>query len=172
MSEEPAEFTRLLQAAAKHWNILTAGGGLCYLKQPAGSWRSDDPFLKHDMNKLFSVEEATTLIPRLRTLLGRIQSERQRMVDFKTVLDPARDGHTKDWGTPRGGEYIEILDSFQAALKEIEDLGVLVKDLEAGLCDFPHWREGRVVYLCWKLDEEKIEWWHDIDAGFAGRQPL
>ena len=67
---------------------------------------------------------------------------------------------------------IEILDAFQQAMKEIEDLGVLVKDFDIGLCDFPHKREGRVVYLCWKLDEDKVSWWHDMDAGFAGRQPL
>ena len=56
--------------------------------------------------------------------------------------------------------------------QEILSLGVEIKDFEQGLCDFPHWRDGRVVYLCWQRGEDRIEWWHDTDAGFAGRQPL
>ena len=62
--------------------------------------------------------------------------------------------------------------ALQQAMKDIEDLGVLVKDIDTGLCDFPHTRDGRVVYLCWKLDEDEISWWHDLESGFAGRQPL
>ena len=50
--------------------------------------------------------------------------------------------------------------------------GVVLKDLEAGLCDFPYEHEGRIVYLCWKLGEEKIGWWHEVAEGFAGRQIL
>ena len=51
-------------------------------------------------------------------------------------------------------------------------MGVQVKDLDVGLVDFPAWRAGRVVLLCWKLDEPGIGWWHDIETGFAGREPL
>jgi len=94
------------------------------------------------------------------------------MLGMKPELEKAQKAYLSDWGIPRGAEYIEILDAFQQAMKEIEDLGVLVKDFDIGLCDFPHKREGRVVYLCWKLDEDKVSWWHDMDAGFAGRQPL
>ena len=52
------------------------------------------------------------------------------------------------------------------------DRGILLKDPDRGLVDFPVLREGREVYLCWLLGETTIEFWHDIDAGFAGRQPL
>ncbi len=124
------------------------------------------------MNKLFSLDEANALIPHLRDLLARVQAERGRMLGMKPELEKAQKAYLSDWGIPRGAEYIEILDAFQQAMKEIEDLGVLVKDFDIGLCDFPHKREGRVVYLCWKLDEDKVSWWHDMDAGFAGRQPL
>jgi hypothetical protein len=124
------------------------------------------------MNKLFSIEEANALIPQLKTLLARIQTERQRMLEMRPELEKAQEGSNRDWGTPRGAEYIEILDAFQQAVKDIHELGVQVKDFDHGLCDFPHKRDGRVVYLCWKLDEEKIAWWHDLEAGFAGRQPL
>jgi len=49
---------------------------------------------------------------------------------------------------------------------------VEIKDFDQGLCDFPHLRGGKIVYLCWKKGESRIEWWHDVEAGFAGRQPL
>ena len=51
-------------------------------------------------------------------------------------------------------------------------MGVLVKDLDKGLCDFAYMMDGRVVHLCWKLGESEIGWWHETNAGFAGRQPL
>jgi len=124
------------------------------------------------MSKLFSIDEANALIPQLKILLARVQAERQRLLEMRPEIEKAQEGSSRDWGSPRGAEYIEILDAFQQAVKDIDELGVQVKDFDSGLCDFPHKRDGRVVYLCWKLDEERIAWWHDMEAGFAGRQPL
>jgi len=83
-------------------------------------------------------------------------------------------------GHLRRGEVEEVRaeagrlnDEINSRLQEITDLGVLVKDLDLGLIDFPALREGREVYLCWQLGEEgRIAWWHETDAGFAGRQPF
>jgi hypothetical protein len=58
------------------------------------------------------------------------------------------------------------------AVEEIQRNGCLVKDIEEGLVDFPSMREGQEVYLCWKLGEKRIAWYHGIDEGFAGRKPL
>ena len=58
------------------------------------------------------------------------------------------------------------------SLRTIQEWGVLVKDLESGLCDFPYLLDGRIVYLCWKLGEEKIEWWHEITTGFSERHAI
>jgi hypothetical protein len=124
------------------------------------------------MSKLFSIDEANALIPQLKILLARVQAERQRLLEMRPEIEKAQEGSSRDWGSPRGAEYIEILDAFQQAAKDIDELGIQVKDFDSGLCDFPHKRDGRVVYLCWKLDEERIAWWHDVEAGFAGRQPL
>jgi hypothetical protein len=60
----------------------------------------------------------------------------------------------------------------QSALDSIHEYGCLVKDLDIGLLDFPTLYRGREVYLCWRLGEEKIEFWHDVDEGFRGRKPI
>ena len=124
------------------------------------------------MNKIFSIEEANALLPHLRGLLSKVQGEKLRMLQMKPVVEKALEGHTYDWGTPLGAEYVAILDAFHQAVRNIEELGILVKDFDVGLCDFPHKRDGKMVLLCWKLDEDEVSWWHDLDTGFAGRQPL
>ncbi|HLV01558.1 MAG TPA: DUF2203 domain-containing protein, partial [Acidobacteriota bacterium] len=57
-------------------------------------------------------------------------------------------------------------------LAKIQDAGCLVKSVDEGLIDFPHIRDGREVYLCWRYGEDDIEYWHEVDAGFAGRTPI
>jgi hypothetical protein len=57
-------------------------------------------------------------------------------------------------------------------VERIRELGVILKDLDAGLLDFPHEREGRVVFLCWHPPEARVAFWHEIEAGYAGRQPI
>jgi hypothetical protein len=124
------------------------------------------------MSKFFTVMEANDLLPQLRSILMKTREKRQKLIHLSTFLSGAKEGHLFDYGSPAGPAYILVLDAFYRLTGEIESLGVLVKDYEQGLCDFPHLREGRIVYLCWKSDEDQISWWHDVDAGFAGRQPL
>ena len=71
------------------------------------------------MNRLFSVEEANALIPHLRGLLRKVQTEKQRMMEMKPELEKAQQRHIYDWGSSRGVEYIEILDAFQQAMRDI-----------------------------------------------------
>ena len=72
-----------------------------------------------------------------------------------------------------GAAYAAVLTELTIQLAELEALGVQLKDFERGLVDFPSLRDGRVVLLCWQLGEgDELEWWHDVDAGFAGRTPL
>ena len=76
-------------------------------------------------------------------------------------------------GIANGVEYAATLIDMTALVGELEALGVQLKDFNRGLIDFPSLRDGRVVLLCWQLGEgDTLEWWHDIDAGFAGRTPL
>jgi hypothetical protein len=122
--------------------------------------------------KLFTVEEANRLIPRLRPLIKRVVSARQSLLDIQGDIQKAREKAKYDGGSTVGAQYVRLLTVFTSAISEIEDMGVLVKDFRTGLCDFPHLKDGRVIYLCWKMDEDKIRYWHEVDAGFAGRQPI
>ena len=123
--------------------------------------------------KVFTLVEARNLMPRLRRLLARVSAERGVLLDMRVEIDLAREKALEGGGgSPFGAKYITHLIAFSEAVQEIEYLGVHVKDMRTGLVDFPYDRDGRIVYLCWKPDEDEIGWWHETDAGFAGRQPL
>jgi hypothetical protein len=121
--------------------------------------------------RLFTVEEAQALLPEVKKLWRKIDRARDSMRRLEPQSRLASQQHGGG-GISNGGEYVNALTTFLAAAQEILELGVEIKDFDKGLCDFPHWRDGRVVLLCWLKDEDSIEWWHDTDAGFAGRQPL
>lgn len=99
-------------------------------------------------------------------------AERDALIEMQPEIQKAREQSKIGGGSPIGPAYIRTLFSFTAAVTDIEGLGVLVKDLQKGLVDFPHERDGRIVFLCWKPDENEIGWWHEVDTGFAGRMPL
>jgi hypothetical protein len=67
---------------------------------------------------------------------------------------------------------LQLLEAFESALKQLEDLGVVLKDLTTGLVDFHSLRGEELILLCWKLGEPRVQFWHTLDAGYAGRQPL
>jgi hypothetical protein len=123
--------------------------------------------------RVFTLSEARSLIPRLRKLLARVIKEREALLDMRVEIDLAREKASQGGGgSALGAIYLTHLIAFSEAVQEIEYIGVQVKDLRTGLVDFPYDRDGRIVYLCWKPDEDEIGWWHEVDAGFAGRQPL
>jgi hypothetical protein len=122
--------------------------------------------------KLFSLDEANALLPTVRRLFNLIDRERTRLKRLAPEAKRAYERAEENGGTQYGPAYAQALALFLSSAQELLSLGVEIKDFERGLCDFPHWRDGRVVYLCWQRGEEQIEWWHDVDAGFAGRQPL
>lgn len=121
---------------------------------------------------LFTLEEANRLIPVLRPLLQRLTSLRNDLNALQPEIQRARRNALLDGGTQVGPYYVSLLDRFNRALSKIERTGVLVKDFRIGLCDFPHLRDGRLIYLCWKMDEDEVRYWHETDAGFAGRKPI
>lgn len=124
------------------------------------------------MQKSFLVEEANQFLPTLRKYLRRMARVRDKIVMLVPEIEKARNRSDYDGGSPFGPSYIQALEVFTDIVQQIEDHGVLIKDYGEGLCDFPHLHEGRLVYLCWKLGEKRVEWWHEVEAGFAGRQPI
>ncbi len=124
--------------------------------------------------KLFTVEEANALLPSVRQLLRKIQRSRRRLGTFRNEAKQAAEQAEQGGGGIAGGLlYGRLLTNFAAEMSSLEELGVQLKDFDRGLVDFPSLRDGRVVLLCWQLDEgDELEWWHDMDAGFGGRTPL
>ena len=122
--------------------------------------------------RLFTVEEANALLPKLRELLEDIAVHRNRMREKVPHLEPILKAAASDGGGRVGSEYGVEAYNLYLAIEHIRELGVLLKDLDAGLLDFPHEREGRIVFLCWHPPEERIGYWHEIQAGYQGRQPL
>lgn len=121
--------------------------------------------------RLFTLDEADALLPEIKRLWQKIDRARGTM---RRLAPEARlaSRQTGGGGIMHAGEYVRALTGFIAGVQEILEQGVEIKDFDKGLCDFPHMRDGQVVYLCWMKGEDTIEWWHDTDAGFGGRQPL
>ena len=127
-----------------------------------------------DGMKIFTIEEANALLPTVRNLLLKIQRVHRKLAvyadDARKAADASESG---GGGLVQGTVYAHLLIKLTGLMGQIEALGVQLKDLERGLVDFPYLREGRVVLLCWQVGEgDELEWWHDVDAGFAGRTPL
>ena len=124
--------------------------------------------------KLFTVPEANALLPNVRIIVGKIQRAYQKLSQFREEAKKAAEAAEQGGGGMESGvAYAAVLTELTTQVTELEALGVQLKDFERGLVDFPSLRDGRVVLLCWQLGEgDELEWWHDVDAGFAGRTPL
>jgi len=124
--------------------------------------------------KLFTVEEANELLPTVRRVVEKIRAAHARVAASQESARAAAAGAELGGGGMSGGaEYVRALTTLAGRVGQLEELGVQLKDYERGLVDFPSLRDGRLVLLCWQWGEgDRIEWWHDLEAGFAGRQPL
>jgi hypothetical protein len=133
--------------------------------------------MEHDWpRRLYTVEEARALVPQLRSLMAAIQVEQIRLqdeIDQLNELTPAMQMNGYAAKSARHEAMIlELDESIREKLDEFEELGIDVKDVENGIVDFPSERDGRIILLCWQVDEETVLYWHEIEDGFRGRQPL
>ena len=125
--------------------------------------------------KIFTVQEANALLPDVRIILAKIQRAHRKLSRYRDDAKKASEAAEQQGGggIVEGAAYALVLTELTLHLGELEGLGVQLKDFERGLVDFPSLRDGRIVLLCWQLGEgDELEWWHDVDAGFAGRTPL
>ena len=130
-----------------------------------------------EMPRLFTLEEANALLPRVRELILNIQANKQAADEARLEhekLDEIK-AHGNGYEMKREQLLSRIADKVRAIRKDLEALhkiGCQVKDLDMGLVDFPSRREGQIVNLCWLLGEDEIGYWHSLDTGFANRKPL
>ncbi|MDE3088076.1 MAG: DUF2203 domain-containing protein [Chloroflexota bacterium] len=122
--------------------------------------------------KTFTLEEANALVSQLDQLLEELTGLRDRIIAMGPSLQAMLEHAGGNGGSQAGGEYVILLQRFNAGLSFFKDIGCELKDLDQGLVDFPSYREDKLVYLCWKRGEPRIEFWHDLESGFGGRQPL
>lgn len=117
----------------------------------------------------FALEDAEALLPELRERLPRLRDARRRLIaaSERVSEEVARDG-----GGVAGTDVLLAERDLRAELEWLAGHGVLLRDAEEGLVDFPSERDGQPMYLCWRLDEAGIGWWHDLTSGFVGRRPL
>ena len=125
-----------------------------------------------NLEKLFTLSEANRLLPHLEEHLAAVKRGKAILLRTKDEVKKASSKAQFGGGSYAGPHYLGALELISEHLQAIQELGVLVKDLDIGLCDFQHMMEGRVVYLCWKLGEAEIRWWHEVNSGYSGRQPL
>jgi hypothetical protein len=128
-------------------------------------------------DRLFTLDGALTLLPTVRQLVLEIQAARSDVERLTMELDrllslSVANGHLAADQAGARRAVQEAATRLDAVMSELDGLGVQLKSIDDGLVDFPSDRDGRVVNLCWRLGEETIAWWHELDTGFAGRQPL
>jgi hypothetical protein len=127
--------------------------------------------MAYRFQKHYTLEEARALLPQIR---GWFKEARRLHKQLKQVDE--RLAQLVSGGADAGGEsvhkQIKLLADLKTALEEFEEREIQIKDLERGLIDFPAIIAGREVFLCWEEDEEDIEFWHDLDTGYAGRERL
>lgn len=123
--------------------------------------------------KTFTVDEANELLPIVRERLIRIQDLYERLDTMRESAKAAAGASEFGGGMEGGSRYVKSLYEIGKHTTELHEMGVQLKDYSRGLIDFPSVRDGRIVLLCWQLGEpERIEWWHELENGFAGRKPL
>lgn len=128
--------------------------------------------MAYRFKKHFTLDEAVALLPRLVSILNRIETFQD---ELECVSEKVSRIHHAAGGNGGGDGSAELLDHtarVASSLQEITELGVVVKDIGQSIIDFPHLRDGREVFLCWKKGEKTIKFWHEINTGFKGRQPL
>lgn len=129
--------------------------------------------------RLFTVDEANSLLPKLEPLVRRLVERRERLQENQAVVAVFRAKAGGNGGSFLGGQFAEakreigrLAAELQEGIQEIESWGCVVKDLEIGLVDFPARRGPEQVLLCWRLGESRIAYWHGLEEGFAGRKPI
>jgi hypothetical protein len=127
--------------------------------------------VEHKFKKHYTREEARALLPKLREWLDRLIHLRADLEkNDRRIAGLMAEG--QDTGGDLVNQSIKLLSEIKGLLQGFADREIVIKDLSRGLVDFPALIGGKEVFLCWEKDEDDVEFWHDIDSGYAGREPL
>ena len=124
------------------------------------------------MPRYFSISEANEVLKIVRPLMDEIQAIRQKILSNQPEAWPAIEKSAGNGGNKALSAMVDDFETLDALIHQVLDTGVQIKDVNIGLLDFSALRDEREVYLCWKYGEEDIAFWHEVDAGYAGRQPI
>jgi hypothetical protein len=119
----------------------------------------------------FTRAEANALLPQLTELLGQLREAKDELTDseaHEALSEAAPSNGGGEEGRQVGVAFLEV----RRLLETIEQSGIVLRDIDRGLVDFPAVLEEREVLLCWELGEDEVAFWHDLDAGYGGREPL
>jgi len=122
--------------------------------------------------RYFTLQEANETLDLIRPLMDEVQAIRQKVLKNQPEAWPAIQKSSGNGGNRALSNMVQDFEKFDALIHRIQATDVLIKDINLGLLDFPALKDGREVYLCWQYGEGEIAFWHEIEAGFAGRQSI
>ena len=122
--------------------------------------------------RLFNLKQANAALQIIRPLVQQILEIRQAILARQPEIWPVLEKAAGNGGNKAASQVEQEFERLDALVRRVEATGAILKDVNTGLVDFLSRHEGRQVYLCWQFDEDQVSYWHDLDAGFAGRQPI
>jgi len=127
--------------------------------------------MEHRFEKHYTRDEARALVPQIRKWLELLNQLRKDLERYDRRLSGLTE-QGNDIGGDTVNKWIRALADMQKVLAEFQRREIIIKDMERGLVDFPAIIGGREVFLCWERNEDDVEFWHDLDTGFGGRERL
>lgn len=129
--------------------------------------------MAHRFATHFTLEQGDRWVPRLRELFAQIHAILDSVADQVNAIHSQAVRRGGNGGGVDARRYFSTDKALEAALARIQDAGIVIQDVQRGLVDFPHLMDGREVFLCWELsDGDRIDWYHEVQAGYAGRTRL
>ncbi len=122
--------------------------------------------------RYFTLQEANETLNLIRPLMDEVQAIRVKILKNQPEAWPAIEKSAGNGGNRALSNMVQDFEKFDALIHRIQDMDVLIKDINLGLLDFPALKDGREVYLCWQYGEGDIAFWHEVEEGYAGRQPI
>jgi hypothetical protein len=119
----------------------------------------------------FTREEANALLPQLTTLLSQLRDAKDELTDteaHEALSEAAPTNGGGEEGRQVGVAFLEV----RRLLETVEQAGIVLRDIDRGLVDFPALLDGREIYLCWEAGEDEVAYWHELEGGYGGREPL